>query len=98
MWTVIICLFFGTLLGLFLGMSTWLAYDKRHEKREKERAKHLVMDATETYCDVNCRVYDEIFCQYKNPDLAMDILVTNHCENCPVYKAQEIIEESEGCK
>jgi hypothetical protein len=74
------------ILGVVITLASWIAYDKRKDKRMKE-----MITSNGSWCSQNCRNYRYCYQTYKDPDDAWKEL-EEHCSECPMAKAMEMIE------
>lgn len=80
-------------IGIALALSTWIVYDKRRDKRIKRMAM-----SDDSWCWENCKHLEECFATHKDPDKAMNALVKEYCDDCPMAKAVEEWEQQEAIK
>ena len=66
---VIPVMYVGVLIGLLIAMSTWLAYDKR-----KERKQLRIIRDKESWCRDNCFGWDMCYSVHDDPDDAANEL------------------------
>ena len=97
MWTAIICLFFGILLGIAITLGSWIGYDKIKGHRRELWIKQMQEALTGSdFCDVGCGYRD--YCREKYagcPELIQDELEHNYCYNCPLKMAVELMDKYE---
>ena len=84
----LLLVYFSALTGLGIAMSCWIAHDKRKDRR----IKAMVYD-NESWCQQNCRLLNECFSRYKDPDDAWHEL-EDYCCNCPMAKAIDVWEQT----
>lgn len=96
MWTVVICLVFGILLGIALTLGSWIGYDKIKGHRRGEWFKQMTNALNSDFCDAGCGYKED--CQKKYgefPEIMQDELEHNYCFNCPIRMAQNLLDDFE---
>lgn len=84
--------YFGLIFGLAVALSSWIAHDKRREKRIRDMVYN-----NESWCNENCRHYEECMSNHKDPDDAWAEL-EDYCCNCPMAKAIDVWERDQQIK
>ena len=96
MWTEIICLFFGVLVGIAITLGSWIGYDKRKEHRREEWFEEMKDALTNHYfCKDGCGYYENCHERFKDPEIAEDELIHNYCYVCPVKMATDLLDKYE---
>ena len=85
-------IYFSVLIGLAIAMSSWIAHDKRREKR----IRNMVYDS-ESWCQQHCRYLEDCWNKNKDPDEAWKEL-DDHCCNCPMSMAIDVLERDKAMK
>lgn len=69
----------GVLIGLTLGLSSWITYDKAR----KRRLEH-VLKKGDIWCIDHCKKMEACIKNHDNPDTAITDLVNAYCCKCPM--------------
>ena len=65
------------------------------DRADAKRAEHIIYNP-ESFCSEHCKLYEEVHSKHKDPDDAWNELDSeNNCWKCPIFLAQDIIEEKE---
>ena len=94
MWSEIICLVFGVLLGIFLTLGAWIGYDKVHQDRLTQF--HADMEEAlfgSDFCQQGCGFYENCHERTKDSETAMDELEHNYCFSCPLKLATDVLDK-----
>jgi hypothetical protein len=86
---VALLIYFSLLTGLAIAMSSWIAHDKRRDRRIKAMVYN-----NDSWCQHNCKSLEECFSRYKDPDEAWRE-IEEICCDCPMAKAIDIWEQAQ---
>jgi hypothetical protein len=68
------------------------------DRADAKRAEYIIYNPN-SFCNEHCKIYEEVNSKYKDPDDAWNELDSeNNCWKCPIFLAQDIIEEKERKK
>ena len=81
-------------IALAIGVAVALCSCISHDKRKADRIKNMVYN-NESWCQQNCRHYEECYSNHKDPDDAWDEL-EDYCCECPMAMAVDVWEEEES--
>jgi len=96
MWTVVICLFFGFLIGIAVTLGSRIGYDKMHNKRKREWFEQMEEALTGSdFCEMGCAYYENCHKRNTNHKDAMDELEHNYCFTCPIKMGTDLLEKYE---
>ena len=51
-----------------------------------EQARNKILDTQDLFCDCYCKFPEEYFSMYKDADDALENLLREKCETCPINK------------
>ena len=65
------------------------------DRTDAKRAEYIIYNPN-SFCNENCKIYEDVNSRFKDPDDAWNELDSeNYCWKCPIFLAQDIIEEHE---
>ena len=84
-------------IGAVITALVFMVRDEYSYRQYVNEAETAIFNS-ESWCDKNCKICEEINSRYKDPDDALDELVNHHCVNCPISIAGDIISAEEVMK
>ena len=86
----------GALVGSAITIAICLIIDAHYAKKHDEWITDMREALTGSdFCEVGCGYYEECFRLTADRELAMDDLYNNHCYNCPIKMATDLLEKGE---
>ena len=84
-------------IGAVITALFFLVRDEIFFRQYRDEAECAIFNP-ESWCDKHCKIYEEIDSKYKDYDDVLNDLVNNHCVNCPISIAGDIIHATGGKK
>ena len=96
MWTEIICLWMGCLVGIAITLGSWIGYDKRKSRKRNDWLEEMddALNGSD-FCEVGCGYHEDCYLRFVDKNIAEDELYHNYCFNCPLRMARDLIEKYE---
>ena len=76
---------FSLVIGIAIALASWIAYDKRKEKRLRK----MILES-DSWCWANCRRLESCYGKHKDPDEAWKEL-QDYCSECPLARSIELM-------